>query len=58
MLEEGDGYKTIMLTGHAFAEEDNRLVLTSPHCAVASDTMALANDGKLKGRQLGYHGYN
>lgn len=58
MLEEGEGYKGIMLTGHAFSEEDNRLVLTSPLCAVGSDTMALANEGVLKGRQLGYSGYN
>jgi N-acyl-D-amino-acid deacylase len=58
MLEEGNGYKGIMLTGHAFSEEDNRLVLTSPLCAVGSDTMALANEGPLEGRQLGYSGYN
>lgn len=58
LLEEGGAYKAMSLTGEAFAEEDIRLVLNHPLCAVASDTMALANDGRLKGRQLGYHGYN
>ena len=58
MLEEGDRYQGIVLTSESFAEEDNRLVLSSPLCAVASDSMALANDGVLKGRQLGYLGYN
>ena len=58
MLEEGDPYQGIVLTSESFAEEDNRLVLSSPLCAVASDSMALANDGILKGRQYGYSGYN
>ncbi len=58
LLEDGDSFKAVTLTGDAFAEEDIRLVLKSPLCAVASDTMALSNDGRLKGRQLGYHGYN
>jgi len=58
LLDEGAAFKAMMLTGHAFAEEDIRLVLENPLCAVASDTMALSNDGSLKGRQMGYHGYN
>ena len=58
MLEEGEAYTGILLTGDAFAEEDIRLVLQSPHCAVVSDTMALANEGILKGKQLGVMGYN
>jgi len=58
LLEEGDAYKSVMLTGEAFSEEDIRLVLQSPLCAVASDTMALANEGILKGKQLGVLGYN
>lgn len=58
MLDAGEGYAGVFLTGEAFAEEDNRLILQSPLCAVESDTMALANDGILQGRQLGVLGYN
>ena len=58
MLDAGDAYAGVFLTGQAFLEEDNRLALANPLCAVASDTMALANDGILKGRQLGFLGYN
>jgi N-acyl-D-aspartate/D-glutamate deacylase len=58
LLEEGDGYMGVFLTGEAFSEADNRLVLQSPLCAVESDTMALANEGILKGKQLGVLGYN
>ncbi len=58
MLEAGETCSSIFLTGEAFAEADNRLVLASPLCAVESDTMALANDGVLKGKQLGLLGYN
>ncbi len=58
MQEEGEAYQGLMLTGEAFDEEDIRLVLQSPLCAVISDTMALANEGLLKGKQLGVLGYN
>jgi len=58
MLEAGDAYASVFLTGEAFDENDNRLVLSNPLCAVESDTMALANDGVLKGMLLGYQGYN
>ncbi|MBF0279487.1 MAG: D-aminoacylase [SAR324 cluster bacterium] len=58
LLEEGDQHQGMVLTSEAFAEEDNQLALSSALCAIGSDTMALANDGVLKGRQLGYSGYN
>lgn len=58
LLEAGEAYAGVFLTGNAFLEEDNRRVLQHGMCAVASDTMALANDGVLKGRQLGLYGYN
>ncbi len=58
LLEEGDRHQAVVLTSEAFAEEDNQLVLTSSLCAIGSDTMALANDGVLEGRQFGYSGYN
>jgi len=58
MLDAGDAYAGVFLTGRAFSEEDSRLALANPLCAVESDTMALANDGILKGRQLGFLGYN
>ncbi len=58
MLDEGERFKGVMLTGHAFAEEDNRIALEHPLCAVESDTMAAANDGPLQGRMMGVLGYN
>lgn len=58
MIEEGPRLKGMMLTSQAFAEDDNRLVLEHPLCAVESDTMALANDGPLAGTVFGLLGYN
>jgi len=58
LLEAGNAYAGVFLTGEAFLESDNRLVLRHSSCAVASDTMALANDGILQGKQLGLYGYN
>ena len=58
MLDEGERFKGVMLTGQAFAEEDNRIALEHRLCAVESDTMAAANDGPLKGRMMGVLGYN
>jgi N-acyl-D-amino-acid deacylase len=58
MMAAEEAYAAVILIGKAFAEEDNRLVLQHPLCAVASDTMALANDGVTKGQQLGLYGYN
>ena len=58
LLEEGETCRAMTLTGDAFAEQDILRVLENPLCAVASDTMALCNEGRLKGRQMGYHGYN
>ena len=58
LLDEGERFKGLMLTGQAFAEEDNRVALEHPLCAVESDTMALANDGPLQGQMMGVLGYN
>lgn len=54
----GEAYPGVFLTSETFSDEDIRLVLQDPHCAVESDTMALANEGVLKGKQLGLMGYN
>ena len=58
LIEEGPRLKAMMLTGEAFAEEDNRMALEHPLCAIESDTMALANDGPLAGRMMGVLGFN
>ncbi|MCP4750465.1 MAG: D-aminoacylase [Proteobacteria bacterium] len=58
LLEEGNKARGVMLTSEAFSEEDNRRVLASPLCAVASDTSALAKDGILKGKRGTVLGYN
>jgi len=58
MLELGEAYSGLFLTGFGFPEEDIRLVMQHPMCSVISDTMALSNDGSLKGKQLGLYGYN
>ncbi|MBU2643734.1 D-aminoacylase [bacterium] len=58
MLQAEEAYSGVFLTSNAYAEEDNRLVLQHPMCAVESDTMAMANEGLLKGRQAGLYGYN
>lgn len=58
LIDEGPRLKGLMLSGEAFAESDNRLVLEHPLCSVESDTMALANDGPLQGRMMGVLGYN
>ncbi len=58
LLDAGPRLKGVMLTSDAFAEEDNRMVLEHPLCAVESDTMALATDGPLGGRIMGLEGYS
>jgi len=58
LMEEGESLGSVMVTSEAFAEEDNRLAMADPRCAVISDTMALANDGVLAGLKLGFSGYN
>jgi len=58
LLDEGERLKGLMLTSQAFAEEDNRIALAHPLCAVESDTAALANDGPLRGQMMGVLGYN
>ena len=58
LLMSGETYASVFLTSETFSEEDIRMVLEHPSCAVISDTMTLANDGILKGRQMGLMGYN
>ena len=58
LREEGEGLGSVVITSEAFSEEDNRLAMSDPRCAVISDTMALANDGVLAGLKLGFLGYN
>ncbi len=58
LIDEGPRLKGMMLSSQAFAEEDNLLALADPLCSVESDTMALANDGPLKGRMMSVLGYN
>ncbi|MBT5139463.1 MAG: D-aminoacylase [Acidimicrobiaceae bacterium] len=58
LIDEGPRLRGLMLSSEAFAEQDNRLVLEHPLCSVESDTMALANDGPLKGQMMGVLGYN
>ena len=58
LSDEGVRLKGLMLTSDAFAEEDNRLALEHPLCAVESDTMAIATDGPLGGRVMSLLGFN
>ncbi len=58
LSDEGERLKGLLITSNAFAEEDNRLALEHPLCAVESDTMALATDGPLAGRMMSLLGYN
>lgn len=58
MIEEGAKLQALMLTSEAFAEEDVRMAIEHPLCAIESDTMAMGNDGPFAGRMMGVHGYN
>lgn len=58
MVEDGQRFKGVMLTGEAFAEEDNVIAMQHPLCSIESDTMAMATDGPFAGRTFGLVGYN
>lgn len=58
MIEEGTRMPALMITSEAFAEEDVRMAIEHPLCAIESDTMAMGNDGPFAGRMMGVHGYN
>lgn len=52
LREEGEGMHQLLWTSHSFFDEDIRLCLQQPECAVISDTLALAPYGKLE-HQIG-----
>lgn len=58
LLMAGESYPGVFLTSETFIEDDTLRVLKDPYCSPASDTMALANEGVLKGKLLGVLGYN
>lgn len=47
LAEEGEGLGTLMWTSSGFDNDDIRLCLEQPECAVISDTKALNRDGPL-----------
>lgn len=57
LLEEGEGLNRLTWTSHTFSDDDIRLCLQQPDCAVISDTTALAPDGPLKDRIGSLSGY-
>lgn len=48
LLEEGENVSQLMWTSHSFQDSEIKLCLEQPHCAVMSDTLALAPYGALK----------
>lgn len=52
LREEGENLNNMLWTSRGFAEDDIRLCLQQPECAVISDTLALAPYGPLE-RQIG-----
>lgn len=52
MREEGEGLHHLLWTSRSFSEDDVRLCLQQPDCAVISDTLALAPEGALE-EQIG-----
>ena len=48
LLEEGEHMSHLMWTSRSFSEDDIRLALGQPECAVISDTLALSPEGCLK----------
>jgi len=57
LREEGEGLHHLLWTSRSFSEEDIRLCVQQPDCAVISDTLALAPEGPLEdqiGSLMGY----
>lgn len=48
MIEEGAHMSHLMWTSQSFSEDDIRLAIAQPDCAIISDTLALAPEGCLK----------
>ncbi|WP_299968387.1 amidohydrolase family protein [uncultured Roseobacter sp.] len=48
LIEEGDKMAHLMWTSQSFSEDQIRLAISQPDCAIISDTLALAPEGCLK----------
>ena len=48
LIEEGEQMSHLMWTSRSFSEDDIRLAISQPDCAIISDTLALAPEGCLK----------
>ena len=57
LIEEGENMNHLMWTSQSFSEDDIRLALSQPECAVISDTLALAPYGCLKHHVGSLSGY-
>ncbi len=57
LREEGEGLHQLLWTSRSFSEDDIRLCLQQPDCAVISDTLALAPYGALESQIGSLSGY-
>ncbi|MFL4471663.1 amidohydrolase family protein [Tateyamaria armeniaca] len=48
LIEEGENMAHLMWTSQSFSEDQIRLAISQPDCAIISDTLALAPEGCLK----------
>lgn len=48
LLEEGEGMTEMLWTSHCFSEQDVRLCMEQPECAVMSDTLALSRHSAMQ----------
>ncbi len=48
LIEEGEHMAHLMWTSQSFSEDDIRLAISQPDCAIISDTLALSPEGCLK----------
>jgi N-acyl-D-amino-acid deacylase len=48
LLEEGEGMTEMLWTSHSFSEDDVRLCIEQPECAVMSDTLALSRHSAMQ----------
>jgi N-acyl-D-amino-acid deacylase len=48
LLEEGEGMTEMLWTSHSFSEDDVRLCIAQPECAVMSDTLALSRHSAMQ----------
>nr|WP_306265577.1 amidohydrolase family protein [Pararhizobium sp. IMCC3301] len=57
LIEEGEHMNHLMWTSQSFSEDDIRLAISQPDCAIISDTLALAPEGCLKHHVGSLSGY-